>query len=483
MVNWLSRHRTSSLIRQVCATPLLAQKSSSFLKVSSLYIDNDQSFSKEREAAYALLRLPPDMTPHQAISALTKPDFLSSWKPGDKIIVPHRGDVGLHGGRYFPDLSMAAINRVFRTWGILSVEIDITPTKNKTFILAHERNANRMSGQSIDWADLEEEDITQMPLGFRPVGDNGVFSNLVYLTNQEVPSLKYFLDEAIRCVAGANAIVDARDHDDPAVVVADLSRMSDLRDSIAVQLYNLGYNNAAEFVKEVEKQKPHKDWKKNVMIIPVFRPEGMHKVANVDIDNSDFDTLAAAAFEWINSWTEASLRVPGYGFTVQGGFKLIDQKAHHVDKKLFRKQFNRNPTPADEANLVKDHVLAMMIAERKRSEPDKFIIVTSAAPTTNANGKLFRVRFRAHGQEAEQMDELDPTNNVKDWMYMEAAKAGSAFKNGGDVCITDQTTREISYHAFVQQGLQPPTELHDPMYPPFSQDSFLDTFVKQRGLA
>jgi hypothetical protein len=168
------------------------------------------------------------------------------------------------------------------------------------------------------------------------------------------------------------------------------------------------------------------------MIIPVFRPDGLHKLVGDDVKNADFKTLADAAFAGIKSWDEAGLRVPGYGLPVSGGFRLVDSKTHRVNKDLFRKQFKRDPTPADEAELIQDYLLSVMIAERKGCQPGRFIVFASCTSTTNAHGQEFRAQVRAHGQQAEEMLAVDRPSQQRQALDVSGSgEARSGFRARG----------------------------------------------------
>ncbi|KAI0354134.1 hypothetical protein OH77DRAFT_1522050 [Trametes cingulata] len=434
-----------TVVRIVFAAPLTQRpaigQDVAVVRASCLSIDaltEDQTIESERKAALAELDLPRGVHPEEAINRLTREDVLTHWKPAQKIVVPHREDVGLHGGLFYPELSMAALHR------------------DGTFILAHERNTNRMVGSRENWGDLTADNVEKMSLGYRPIDEHGRFASTLYATDQRIPTLRRFVDESLLCVPGANALLDTRDNEDPVEAVMTLINRRDLEGRIGIQLYNLGFDDATAFVREIEKRSPPERWKSRILIIPVLRPDGMHKIAGIDADDPNYHKLERAGFNWLDSWKRAGLLVPGYGLPVQGGYKLVDGWTHRVNRALFRQQFLREPTALEEADLVKDHLLDVMIRQRKGCEPERFVIVTSSAPTTNFKDQLFR---------------------VKDWMYMEAAKAGAAFENGGDICITDQAFREISYNAWISVGQTPPSKLRDPMYPAFSQDNFCEALA------
>ena len=379
-------------------------------------------------------------------------DYDPSWPRG---YVSHRGPYGKFGDDYLPDSSLQAQIR-----GIASakfMEVDAVVDKNNLLVAAHDLDRFRQSPQAGQWDEIDFELLPEHSKEYvlRDIID-GKYSKdkfkrlgIYHMTTEE--QIKYTL----ACEPGVNLIMDTRKNHAIYGVKLMVEKLGHVIGQVMVQVYNFGFEDANDFIRQVEALGLPDKWRDvNLIITP--NPGHFAAMAGIADDSPDHDAMLHSQLDWLNSFLGSDLKVKAVNIVVRGGYKYYDPQT----KTVTHPEFGLLTRPKDVTPYAIDWVGKQLL--------DYWNTCTTMPAFAPANSYAVKKdgNFYIDGFHKGELKLIDP-NTPAGWLFLNGGRPDILYDAGVKYPIADNPELFDAY----LNGVKTASDAHLD-FPPHNYENF-----------
>jgi glycerophosphoryl diester phosphodiesterase len=384
--------------------------------------------------------LPPGKSASEVYPKYTQPNVFENWKPGDKEIVPHRGQ--FDNGRGVPENSLGSIDAAVGVdpetgqHNSYTLEFDVVTTKDGKVVLSHDLGSDRSTTRGPKpISQMNADEIVGQPIVVREVKD-GKFTGKYVVTNEPVITMETAIDYALQKNPDAVIIIDARTSD-PEKVAAEISKLPpEKQKHVVIQTYPYNYASGQDFKDKVNKAGAKPGWEKTVQIVPVLPSPLTKDLARKKYHlpphvEPTYEQRVAAGEEWMDSFDSAGIKVPANSIQIEGTGEFYDPKTDTIKGGFTPAELK---DPKIKSDFRGDAANIEIYQRHRKKHPTRPVVNSYRSDDYKSNGSYYIYGF-ANGQPTKKPEGAAGQGS-------ENRAVPGRLQKYGDVFITDRPREE-----------------------------------------